>query len=766
MTAEKRTRFRFERKWRFFKGNLKNAKAVSFDDSKWRRLDLPHDWSIESPFDEKNPSGQGGGYLPGGYAWYRKTFTLPAKHNGKRVVVEFDGVYMNSTVWINGHKLGTHAYGYTSFQFDLTPYLKFGKEKNVLAVHVDNSKQPNTRWYSGSGIYRHVWLTITDKIHIMPWGIAISTVKATKSSATVRIETEVANDAASAAEVQLETRIVGPGRKTVGVIESTQEIATAGKIVQKIVVKRPLLWGVDSPVLYQAVTRIQVGSKVVDDLVTSFGIRTFCFNPHRGFMLNGRKLKLKGVNLHHDNGCLGAVVYDRAEERRVGLMKSIGANAIRTSHNPPSPEFIDACDRLGIVVMEEAFDEWEIGKLKYGYKDYFKDCWRKDLTSMVRRDRNHPSIVLWSIGNEVPEQAKLKGARTAGKLARFIRKIDPTRPVGYGAYSQAWTPQLWEALDVCGYNYRDDLYGSDHKKYPKRCILGSETFALYAFDTWTRAVENKHIIGEFIWTGMDYIGESGIGYAQEAYTKYPVNTACCGELDLCGFKKPRSYFRDILWDNGTELFIAVRQRLADGEAFKISHWGWPAAKSSWTWPDAASKDVHVDVYSTCEEVELRLNGRTIGKNTTSRASRYLASWVIQYEPGILEAIGYRGGKKVVTQILRTAGDPAKIRLTTDRQSIIADGYDLAFVTVDVLDNKGVFHPNADNEIRFSVNGPGQIVGVGNGDQRSIESFQAKKRKAYNGHCLVVIRSSTRADRIELTAQSPGLKSAQSIITAR
>jgi len=771
--AGKRIREKLEKNWRFLKGNAPDAYKAAFDDAKWRKLNLPHDWSIEGPFDPKDPGGASGGYLPGGRGWYRKTFTLPEEHRAKRVSVEFDGVYMNATVWINGHKLGTHAYGYTAFHFDLTPHLLFGKEKNVLAVKVDNSKRPNTRWYSGSGIYRHVWLTITDSLHVSHWGTAVSTVKATKSAATVEVETSVDNETDSASDVTLVTRIVGPDRKTVGSAEDTRKIraGASGKFVQRITVKQPSLWSVDTPALYQAVTQVKVGRKLRDDLATSFGIRTFRFDPDKGFFLNGRHLKLKGVDVHHDNGCLGSVVIDRAEERRVELMKSIGANAIRTSHNPPSAEFLDACDRLGVIVMDEAFDEWEYPKLKYGYKDYFKECWRDDLTSMVLRDRNHPSIVLWSIGNEVPEQGKLKGARTADKMAKFIRKLDPTRPVGYGAHPGGWTSQLWEALDVCGYNYKDDLYASDHKEFPKRCILGSETFALYAFQTWTEATENKHIIGEFIWTGMDYIGESGIGHETDAYSRYPVNTACCGEVDVCGFKKTRSYYRDILWDNGTDLHIAVRQPLATREPFNLNPWGWPAAKNSWTWPDAQHRwfakyndDIHIDVYSACDEVELRLNGKTIGRNTTSRASYYMATWVIPYQPGTLEAIGYRNGRKVATQTLRTAGDPAKIRLTPDRKTIAADGYDLSFVTVQLFDKKGTLHPNADNEIRFALKGPGRIIGVGNGDQKSIESFQANKRTAYNGRCLVVVQSTDKAGRIELTARSKGLTSGKTTIT--
>jgi len=548
--ARKRIRERFEKEWRFQKGNPKDAHKPDFRDGRWRSLDLPHDWSIEGPFDEKNPKGSGGAYLPAGKAWYRKTFTCPKEHAGRLVSIEFDGVYMNATVWINGTKLGTHHYGYTSFAFDLTPHLGFGR-KNVLAVRVDDSKLPNTRWYSGSGIYRHVWLTVTDKVHVAHWGTAVSTPKVTKKSATVQVETTVENEEEHTAEIELTTRIVAPDRKTVATAVGTKKLRAGGSatITQELRVKDPAVWDVDSPVLHTALNTVKSNGRVVDNYATTFGIRTFSLDPERGFILNGRPLKLKGVDLHHDNGCLGAVVYDRAEERRVELMKGIGVNAIRTSHNPPSPEFLDACDRLGVVVMDEAFDEWEVGKLKYGYKDYFTKCWKDDLAAMVLRDRNHPSVCLWSIGNEVSEQHKMRAARLADMMARFVRKLDPTRPVGYGAHPGPpgpWKPELWAALDFAGYNYHDDLYDVDHEKYPKRCILGSETFSLYAFRTWSRAVANRHIIGEFIWTGMDYLGESGIGWARDAHTRYPVNTACCGEVDVCGFKKTRSYYRDIL----------------------------------------------------------------------------------------------------------------------------------------------------------------------------------------------------------------------------
>ncbi len=770
--AARRTRDRLEQDWRFLLGNKKNAHQPALNDSKWRSLDLPHDWSIEGTFDEKDAGAGSGGYLPGGLAWYRKTFVLPEDTAGKRVMIEFDGVYMNATVWINGHKLGTHAYGYTSFQYDITPHLNFGKKKNTIAVRVDDSKRPNTRWYSGAGIYRHVWLTVTDKIHVAQWGTAVSTVRATKSSAKIAIETSVENETDAAAKVELVTRIISPDGKAAGTVASTKKIRAGAKtkFIQAVTVKRPALWDIDSPEMYRAETTVKAGGKVKDNCRTPFGIRTFSFDPEKGFILNGKRLKLKGVNVHHDNGCLGSVVYDRADERRVELMKSIGVNAIRTSHNPPSPEFLDACDRLGVVVIDESFDEWEEGKMKYGYKDHFAKCWRDDLASMVLRDRNHPSIVLWSIGNEVPEQGKLKGARTADKMARFVRKLDPTRPVGYGAHPGAWTPELWAALDVCGYNYRDDLYESDHKKYPKRCVLGSETFSLHAFRTWTAAADNKHIIGEFIWTGMDYIGEAGIGYALDPHSKYPVNTACCGEIDICGFKKTRSYYRDILRDNGTELHIAVRQPHNDGEVFKLSSWGWPTAKSSWTWPGCerswSCQAMHVDVYSACDEVELRLNGKSIGRNTTSKSSAYMATWTVPYQPGTLEAIGYRGGKRVAVQTLRTLGDPAKIKLTPDRKRIKADGYDLSFVTVEVLAKSGELHPNAGNEVVFSIKGPGEILAVGNGDQASVERFQAKQRKAHNGRCLVVVKSARRAGKIELTAKSKGLTSAKTGIIVR
>ncbi len=782
--ADKRVHERFEKEWRFRKGNPRGAHKVEFKDGTWRKLDLPHDWSIEEPFDEKAENGAGGGYLPGGKAWYRKTFALPAEYAGKQVSIEFDGVYMDATVWINGTKLGIHHYGYTSFAFDLTPHLHFGKTKNVIAVQVDNSKLPNTRWYSGSGIYRHVWLTVTDTVHVAHWGTAVSTPKVSKTAATIQVATEIVNDRDTPAEVELTTRIVGPDRKTAATIVNTKEVG-AGKtaeITQDARIPDPVLWDIEIPALYKAITKVKVKRRLVDNYTTTFGIRTAVFDARKGFLLNGNAVMLKGVDLHHDNGCLGAVVYDRAEERKVELMKGIGVNAIRTSHNPPSPEFLDACDRLGVVVIDEAFDEWKQGKRKHGYKDYFDECWQEDLASMVRRDRNHPAVVLWSIGNECPEQENAGGAAIAKKMAKHIRKLDPTRPVGYGAHPgfgkrkpMPGSAKLWKHLDVAGYNYRDDLYAKHSKEFPDRPILGSETFSLYAFRTWERALANRNVVGEFIWTGMDYIGEAGIGHAKAAHTEFPVNTACCGEVDICGFKKTRSYYRDIVWGTGnTQLHIAVRRRLSDGEPFKLSAWGWPEAKNSWTWPDAVpgwsfrgkGEDVQVDVYSACDEVELRINGRTIGRNTTSKSSRYLATWIVPYEPGALEAIGYNNGSRVAKQILKTAGAPAKIKLTPDRKSIKANGEDLAYVTVELFDKENIFHPNADDEVRFTITGPGEILAVGNGDPAAVEPFQANRRHAHNGRCLVVVRSAEKKGKIKLTARAKGLQPAETVITVR
>ncbi|MFO7870119.1 MAG: glycoside hydrolase family 2 TIM barrel-domain containing protein [Kiritimatiellia bacterium] len=766
---------RLEEGWRFHRGDAAGAWRESTDDSGWRRVTVPHDWSIEGPLNPRDAGGKSGGYLPGGRAWYRKSFKLPAGRRGGRVFLEFDGVYMNGTVWVNGHRLGTHHYGYTGFCFEITKWSRFGRKRNLVAVRVDNSKRPNTRWYSGAGIYRHVRLVVKNAVHIRRYGVSAVTVRAGRDRARLEITSLVRNDSESSAEVFLRTAVIEPdGRKAAGSRDSKRIPAgRTGKFVQRVTVKRPRLWSPDAPSLYRIDTAAGNLEGTMDTCSANFGIRTYRLDAEKGLVLNGKPIKLRGVNMHHDNGCLGSAAWDRAEERRVELVKSIRANAIRTSHNPPSPAFLDACDRLGIVVVDEAFDEWKVGKLKYGYKDYFGKCWRDDLREMVMRDRNHPSVFIWSIGNEVPEQDKASGAKTAAMMARYVRKLDPTRPVGYGAHPKGWTDDLWKALDVCGYNYRDDLYGKDHRKYPGRRIFGSETFALYAFKTWNCAVENRHVIGEFIWTGMDYIGESGIGFAREEHTGYPTHTACCGELDTCGFKKTRSWYRDILWGKDPVLHIAVRRRLKEGEPFRLNPWGWPEAKSSWTWPDAirewpadAPEDMHVDVYSTCDEVELTLNGKKIGRNSTSKLSRYMASWIIPYEPGILEAVGYTAGRAVMTDRLVTAGKPEALRLKPDRGRIRADGRDLSYVTVEVTDGKGLRQPNADNGIRFSVKGPGVIAGVDNGHPASEEAYQGRKRSAYNGRCLVVIRAGKKPGTIVLTARSPGLKQGRAVIRTR
>ncbi len=502
--------------WKFFLGDPGGAEATAFVDSSWRTVNLPHDWSIESVPEKGNPAGGGEGYFPAGIGWYRKTFQAPASWRGKRVSVEFDGVYRDATVYLYGRKLGTHPYGYTSFTFDLTPGLNFAGA-NVLAVRVDNSEQPNSRWYSGSGIYRHVRVVATDRVHVAHWGVFVSTPEATGESAKVSVRTRVANESKSDTNVTVETTLLDKAGKKVGVAHSKLDLASgkADDAEQEIAVANPALWTPATPTLYSAVSTVRQGGKVIDKVITPFGIRTLAWSAEKGFLLNGKSIKFAGGSVHHDNGPLGAAAFDRAEERRVELLKAAGYNAVRTAHNPPSPAFLDACDRLGLLVLDEPFDMWEVSKVKYDYGGDFDDWWRQDTSSMVMRDRNHPSIVIWGIGNEIPELTVEKGRTIAKQLADQVRSLDSTRPLTLAFPGTTTAPNaeaVFSLLDITGYNYSlASSYSADHEKLPSRIMLTTESFPQSAYALWKISQENPYVLGDFTWTAMDYLGESGIG---------------------------------------------------------------------------------------------------------------------------------------------------------------------------------------------------------------------------------------------------------------
>ena len=808
--------------WKFLLGDPASAEASSFDDSSWQTVNLPHDWSIAGTPDKKNPTAWGGGFFPAGVGWYRKTFHAPAGWNGRRVTVAFDGVYQEAAVYLNGHQLGTHPYGYTGFQFDLTAGLQFA-QPNVLAVRVDNASQPNSRWYSGSGIYRHVRFVVTAPVHVDFGGVFVTTSEVSADRATVKVRIRVKNETGAEVGLAVRTVLTGPGGVSVGARESTAGVgaAAAAELTQEIPVGSPALWSPAGPRLYQATTRIFSGGRLIDEVITPFGIRSLAWSANQGFRLNGKPIKFVGGSVHHDNGPLGAAAFDRAEQRRVELLKAAGFNAVRTAHNPPSPAFLDACDRIGLLVLDEPFDVWRIPKVKFDYARFFDQWWRQDLEAMVVRDRNHPSVVVWGIGNEIPETWTKAGAPLARQLAAHLRSLDNTRPLTQAVPGATFTPSVdavLDGLDIAGYNYNLAAnHAKDHTRVPTRLMMTTESLPADAFELWELARDNPYIAGEFVWTAMDYLGESGIGswkfatpdlvarangfwkgirqmmsqmgangenpfaaFAQQTdsgggdvppmmallFQGYPWHAASCGDLDLTGWRKPQSHYRDILWNGGDRVYATVRVPAPDGKQLIAVGWSVAPTIPSWTWPGREGRDMQVEVYAGTQKVRLFLNGKRIGEMATTRAQQYKAVFTVPYAPGSLRAIGLNGDREVAQTVLRTAGEPQGLRLTSDRRLLRADGQDLAFLTVEMVDAQGQPLPDADQQVRFEIGGPAEIVAVGNGDPASQESYQGGRRALYNGRALVVIRASRTPGSIHLTARAAGVRAAAVTIQAQ
>lgn len=776
----------FDSGWKFNRGDVSGAEMASFDDSHWRVLDLPHDWSIEDlpaaegkkqigPFSEDSPGKGATAHVLGGIGWYRKTFMLDKSSENKKVQILFDGVYMNSEVWINGQSLGVHPYGYTPFYYDLTQFLKPSGEKNTLAVKVNNNGK-NSRWYSGSGIYRHVNLIVTEKVHIPVWGISVVTPEVNKEKATVKLNIKIANEAKASGKLQIITRLVSPTTQT-SIEAKTTVNPFSGEAMdaeQIFELKDPALWSIDSPQLYQAITEVSFDGKVVDQQTTTFGVRSIEFSAEKGFLLNGESVELKGGCMHHDNGPLGSATIDRAEERRVELMKKFGFNAIRTSHNPPSRQFLDACDRLGVLVIDEAFDQWQRPKNPEDYNLYFDEWHQRDLEAMVLRDRNHPSVIFWSIGNEINERVDSTGLEIMKNLSAIIKKIDTSRPIteaicffwDHPTYKWESTIPAFAQLDVGGYNYKLDEYENDHKIAPERIMMGTESFPLQAFENWQMVEKHPYVIGDFVWTSMDYLGESGIGHSSvKKDTKdtfsmdWPWYNAYCGDIDICGFKKPQSYYRDVVW-KVSNLEMAVHSPIPSGMKELVSMWGWPDEQQSWNWAGNEGQKLQVNVYSNYPEVRLELNGKVIGTKQVSAETKLTAAFDVPYEAGELKAVARKDGKDVETKILKTTGNPAKIRLTADRSELKASRNDLSYVTVEVIDEAGALIPNANLPIRFKVEGAGELAAVENGDPADMKSFRSPQVTSFNGRCLVILRPTGTSGEIKLKAESAGLTEAE------
>ena len=723
-SSSRQTSFNFD--WRFHLGDITGAENPEFNDKNWRTLNVPHDWSIEGEFSSENASGTG--YLPGGIGWYRKEFILPETDKNKHIEIQFDAVYDNGDVWINGHYLGKRPYGFISFYYDLTPYLNYGSNKNVIAVRVDHSHFADSRWYTGSGIIRNVWLYITNKIHIAQWGTVVTTPIVQKGSAEVRIITKVKNGSSDNQLLTLKSIIKDHDGKIVGQTSSNIQFQPGSKYKfdQSINVNHSKLWSIDTPVMYSVISEVYNKQQLLDTDSTAFGIRTFHFDPDNGFFLNGKSIKIKGVCLHNDAGALGSAVPNREWERRLNLMKEMGANAIRTSHNPPAPEFLDLCDRMGFLVMDEAFDEWEIGKKKWikgrnvgmdegaagletyysqhGYSDFFKEWAKQDIQDMVRRDRNHPSIILWSIGNEIdyPNDPYTDPSRSnfepwgppayhlpqiARNLSDYIKEIDTTRPVTAALANIPLSNKIGYAgvLDVVGYNYQEQFYEEDHKKFPDRIIIGSENGDSY--QAWLAVKNNKFIPGQFLWTGIDYIGEAG---------EFPNRSNLAGLVDLSDFKKPEFYYRQSLWSDSPMVHISC---ITPGEKNRRLH-----IEDNWNWENYEGEDISVIAFSNCDSVSLFLNNTILSTRVFTDSSNGALKWNVPYKPGILKAVAYKDGKKTAEDILKTTGKPKKIIIESDRMSILPGSKDFASIKILVTDADGNVVPYADNEVTLHVTG--------------------------------------------------------------
>ncbi len=760
----------FDTAWKFQLGDNTAASQPTFDDSQWRDVTLPHDWSIEQQIDRNAPAGNDGGYYPTGIGWYRKTFTAPSALQGEKVFLYFEGVYMSSSVYLNGKSIGGHAYGYTSFYCDATEAIVPGAE-NIIAVRVDNSKQKNCRWYSGSGIYRHVWLIHTPMVHIGNWGVAIHTSDVTEQQATVSIKTTLKNESDKAKTVSLTTHIDGTKD---AVTEIELPANSEQQVSQQVCVKQPKLWDIDSPNLYEAQLQIKEGQQVIDTYTQSFGIRTISITT-KGFFLNGRKVELSGGCLHHDNGILGAAAYDRAEYRKAKMMKEAGFDAVRTSHNAASEAFLRACDELGLLVMEDCFDGWREPKNTHDYSTLFDANWKTDVQSMVLRDLNHPAIMAWNIGNEVIERKKIEIITTARKLRAAVREHDD-RPItsALAAWDRDWEiyDPLAEQLDVTGYNYMIHKEAGDHQRVPSRVMWQTESYPKDTYRNWTLVHDKDYIICDFVWTAIDYLGESGIGrwwYQDETpgehYQRdlFPCHASYCGDIDLTGWRKPIGHYRNLLYNDTEKLYLAVKEPNDYYGNITTGLWAvWPTWES-WNWPGHEGKDIDVEVYSRYPMVRLYLNDQLIGEKAVSRETEMKAVFTLPYQEGCLKVEGVEAGVVKETRTLESASEPYAIRTTVENRQMKANGQDLSFVQVEIVDRQGRVCPNATVELQTTVRGQGTLAAMGNADIKDCDSYVDATHKTWKGRALIVVRSTGKPGKATLTVKSNGLKSSSETI---
>jgi len=789
-----RERILMDMNWKFSQTDTAGAIKPGFNDSKWRTLNLPHDWSIEGSFKEEPAQLARGGFLPTGIGWYRKHFVLPAAASGKNIWIEFDGVYQNSDVWINGQHLGHYPSGYMSFCYERTKFLKKGE--NIITVRVDNSLQPNTRWYSGSGIYRHVWLNITSPLHIAQWGTYITTPKVDSALAMVAVKTTINNKTIGNKNAVLRSVVTDAKGNEVGRTETPVNVNGNDSLFceQKLTIAAPSLWSVDHPYLYNMKSIVVSNGKIVDEVNTSFGIRDIQFSVEKGFLLNGKQVKINGVCLHHDAGSVGAAVPESMWIRRLKLLKEMGCNAIRTSHNAMAPEFLDICDQMGFLVMDEPFDEWKSGKVKYGYNSYFNEWWQPDLINFIRRDRNHPSVIMWSAGNEILEQRVAGGDTVLQALMETFHKEDPTRPVTTGndyiaADDGSARVSFLNMLDIVGYNYvdrwrkrRELYYCIDHQDHPNWKMIGTENVSMRGVrgnyfagnypnidsavvtaadmptvirteQLWKFTATHDYVMGDFMWTGIDYLGEA----------RWPNKNSSAGVIDLCGFQKDGYYFYQSQWTTKPMLHV-------------FPHWNWKGREG---------KIIPVTIFTNCDTVELFVNGRSFGmksmefprqgnangwnvyalpKVNATTADLHL-SWDVPFEAGTIKAVGRKDGKIVLQKEIHTTGAPVAVKLSVDTTIVNVTARDVAHIKIEVVDANGLVVPDAGNLLEVTVSGAGKLIGLDNGNPTDLTPMKSNQRKLFNGLALAVIQPGEAAGNIQVSVSAAGLKSASLNITA-
>jgi len=788
----------FNEDWRFHRGEIEGAEAAEFADSDWRLLDVPHDWSIEDlpsdrdsgigtlwteaaipvrtgPFDRYVSEGEGAtGWTVGGVGWYRKRFPSPQSLSpGGKAELRFEGVYMNCDVWLNGVHLGNHPYGYTEFAFDLTPHLRAGQ--NTIAVRVNNAGR-NSRWYSGSGIFRKVWLSVAGELRIPAHGVCVTMPEVTADTALVKLAITLENGEAAARDARIRARLIDAAGTVAGVADATLTAAAGATSTAACAVRlqSPHLWSPQAPYLYRAEVFLEADGKAADFTTVTVGVRKIEIDAAQGLRVNGETVKLHGGCVHHDNGPLGSKSIPRAEERRVELLKANGFNAVRTSHNPPSRGFLDACDRLGMLVVDEAFDCWEAVKNPDDYHLYFDDWWQRDLESMILRDRNHPCVILWSIGNEVNERAEPRGVEIGKKLQALVHQLDPTRKVTAAITAPYEHPNMtWQDmqpaftyLDVGGYNYQIADYENDHKKYPERIIFGTESFPTQAFTVWRAVESDSWVIGDFVWTAMDYLGEAGVGRAGisrgparfGAPPSYPWFNAYCGDIDLIGDKKPQSYFRDVVWRR-SKVEMGVQRPVPKGWTEHGSGWAWGDELRSWTWAGYEGTPMTVRVYTRGDQAKVFLNGKEVGSKDLTEQDALKAEFTVPYAPGELKAVAFENGREIGSIGFRTTGKAHRLKMSADRLKVRASRDELIYVTATVVDDKDQTLPDAVVPVSFAVSGAGEIAAVGNANPKDVASFQHPQRNTFHGRCLAIVRPTGKPGAVEVRAESPELGSA-------